>query len=240
MKLYQLYQIFEVTYQETHYDYGNRYNAFIEKAANQLRARNKFLNEAQEQVKQELHDLGNLRHQVEEAWTFDKNVTLKSWIKNYFEENRCSKSEVIRIGKLFGFELFWNDIHNLSFLGSNPNTNDEMRNEETDNSNSARKTSLVWRNQPKVEIIDFLKLAYALHHSGILKAQSENITDTVNELAQRLDFQLPPRWHSNLREGFEGVNADYNHFEFIDEIKNGLMAYITSRDEKKRSQKKKS
>jgi hypothetical protein len=236
LSLGELYKIFLATCNETYDEYVKRYNAAIDQAGNQERAHNKFLNEAQDQVKEQLNDLGNLRHQVQEAWTFDKTVTLESWIKNYIEENRCSKSEVIRIGKLFGFEYFWNDIYRLPFLGYDPNQTEALERNEMQGLDQGK---LVWRTTPKVEIVDFLKLAYALHHSGILKAQSGNITDTVKELSQRLDFKLPSRWHSNLSEAFEGVNADYDHYQFLDEIRQGLSLYIAERSAKKESKSKK-
>jgi hypothetical protein len=237
LELDNLNELFATTCDETYAKYVSAYNETVEKAGNQERAHNKFLNDAKDNVAKEFPELVNLRHQVEEAWTFDKSVSLESWVRNYIAENACEKEDAIRIGKLFGFELFWNDIHNLFFLGSKPDQMEELQPEEVQ---FQVQGEFVWRTTPKVEIIDFLKLAYALHHAGILKSKSGHVTDTVNILAGRLDYKLPTRWHSNLTEGFEGVNADYNHFQFLDEIKKGLQIYIHSRSEKKESQKKKS
>lgn len=230
--------------------YRSNYHSELElrknKAGDPHIARNKFLNEIGDEAKINWSHLGNLRSEMIEAWKDDKEVVLEVWIVQYFRNNNCTKKQIDEIAHYFGYEQFINDIHGLSFYktveqswieaaqygyikerGSLDSIPEPMINDEI----------LLWRQDPKVDLIDFLKLAYSFHHSGILRAPSGNVTDTVELLALQLNFPLPERWQSNLSAGFENVNSNHDHYEFMNLLRGGLTNYIQSRNEKKEKKK---
>ena len=121
----------------------------------------------------------------------------------------------------------------MYFLGTRPHNQESLGQESAP---SDELGELVWRTSPKIEIIDFIKLAYAFHHSGILQAKSGNVTETVEFLANSLNYPIPKQWSSNLSKCLANANNGFDHYAIFSEIRGGFESFLD--DWKKKREKK--
>lgn len=74
--------------------------------------------------------------------------------------------------------------------------------------------------------VNFIKLVYALHSSKIINNGKGSFDKVLSDFAQLVNLKLGKNPFSNLSSEKQKRNADYNPYQFFDELKQSYQEYI--------------
>ncbi len=84
---------------------------------------------------------------------------------------------------------------------------------------------------------NFVKLVYALHHTGLIDKGEGEVTNTVESLAPFFGIELGD-WESNFSKGITNQGNYYDHGGFFDDLKKSYLQMVESKLENKQTKKK--
>jgi hypothetical protein len=206
----------------------NKYKAehknLTKNAGNKQVVENNLLNSLHKMSVEKWNHLGDLKKKLKDAWELDASVTLKSWVTDFIKTNNLNKKQTEEIAEYFAHESFVNWVYKTNFFGPI----------ESEGENQFVIGHLqLFKWNPIVPERDFLKFAYGLFHSQILRTEKNEIGDFVKSLARQLNFPLGNSWRSNLsRTAYS--NNDHDQLKIFDDLKNAYIAYMELLDKKKK------
>jgi hypothetical protein len=112
--------------------------------------------------------------------------------------------------------------------------------------NNASKTTLVaefqfdshkpieveWTGDNNSGKLDFIKLIYGMHYSGLLNNGKGEITKIVESLAYQFNVKLGKSWQSSLTRNRQERNIDYDQYKIFKEVEAGYAKYIEIKERK--------
>lgn len=100
----------------------------------------------------------------------------------------------------------------------------QIETKDENNSNPINWTNLSQR--------DFIKLIYAIHYAGYIENGKGKVTQIVQEIAKRLNFDLGENWQPNFSKGLKYENNEFKSAKIFEELKSAFLEYQKKLKEK--------
>lgn len=186
------------------------------------------INLAEAETKDEMEFL-LFHHLYRKEYLFQKSNPMTNSIIYPQETNKRKWFKALvkyRANKEFFPELYLSEL---------PPQEQKVLNETKEKRKRETSKLVKWTNGKKKN--NFVKLIYALHHSGLIDNGEGEVTNTVEALAPIFGLELND-WESNFSKGITEQGYTYDHGAFFEDLKKSYLQIVETKLENKKIRKK--